>query len=62
MPSETYPNRIPRERAVAALDLANKLLDYDEDLEGDENGDVMIPTDTWESFKRLAELAAKERA
>ena len=58
MPDETYPKRIPRERAVAALDLANALLDFDLDLEGDEDGDVEIGAHTWSRWLELARRAS----
>jgi hypothetical protein len=61
----TYPSMIPRRRAVAAMHLANELLDHDEDLEpADKTGEleVTIPGDVWARFIALATKAAKAKA
>lgn len=62
-----YAKRIPRARAVAALDLANAILDYEDDLvaleqpgdfnEGLENGTTTVERDVWLEWIALARKA-----
>lgn len=70
MPSSDYPDRIPRERAVAALDLANAILDLEDDLRAEEQPDgfnagmsgetdpTTVEPDVWQGWVKLARAAA----
>lgn len=63
----TYPKRIPRARAVAALDLAGLVLDLEDDLvqleqpgdlnEGMEDGTTTVERDSWLAWLALARKA-----
>ena len=56
-----YPARIPRDRAVAGLDLANAILDYDDDLEpNDPAAEVEVSAATWDRLLAFARKAAAE--
>jgi hypothetical protein len=62
-----YPKRIPRARAEAALDLANAILDLEDDLlqleqpgdlnEGMEDGTTTVERDIWLEWVALARKA-----
>jgi len=55
----TYPKRIPRARAVAALDLAHAILDTERDSEphGDPDAEVAIMGDIWRGWVEAATKA-----
>lgn len=71
MPSDDYPKRIPRERAVAALDLANAVLALEADLRAEEQPDgfnagmdgesdtTTVEPETWQRWLGLARKAAE---
>lgn len=61
--ADDFPKRIPRKRAVAALELANAILDYEEGAEpADSAGDhtVTVEADTWQEWLKLARTAAAD--
>lgn len=59
-----YPARIPRARAIAALDLAHAILDTEEDSEphGDPDAEVAIPGDLWREWVEAATKAVADKA
>lgn len=61
MPADIYPRTIPRDRAVAAMDLAHALLDHDTGLEPfDQEGDVELTAETYAEWRRLARIAVMD--